>query len=58
LQTTWKENYKEIILDAAETALEFFDFDRSAYSNIKKGTKRWYEKLKEQIARDIETELI
>jgi hypothetical protein len=31
-----KEKYKEMILDAAETVLGFFGFDRMAYSNFKK----------------------
>ena len=35
--------------DAAETVLGYFGFDRTAYSNIKKGrSKKWYEELKEQ----------
>ena len=29
-----KEKYKEMIIDAAETVLGFFGFDRSAYSNL------------------------
>ena len=53
-----KEKYKEMILDAAETVLGFFGFDRTAYSNLKKGRKRWYEELREQRIRDIETEML
>jgi hypothetical protein len=53
-----KEKYKEMVLDAAETVLGFFGFDRSAYSDIKKGRRnKWYEEL-EQKARDIETEML
>src|ERR671931_892904 len=58
-----KEKYKEMILDAAETVLGFFGFDRTAYSNSKRNNGgrgrrkwRWYEELREQKARDIETE--
>jgi hypothetical protein len=37
LPTYDKEKYKEMILDAAETVLGFFGFDRSTYSsNFKK----------------------
>jgi hypothetical protein len=44
-----KEKYKEMILDAAETALGFFGFDRSAYTSIKKGNRRnWFEQLRKQ----------
>jgi hypothetical protein len=47
-----------MVLDAAETVLDFFGFDRSAYSDIKKGRRnKWYEEL-EQKARDIETEML
>jgi hypothetical protein len=53
-----KEKYKEMTLDAAETVLGFFGFDRAAYSNLKKGRRRWYEELTEQRVRDIETEMI
>jgi DNA polymerase-2 len=53
-----KEKYKEMVLDAAETVLGFFGFDRSPYSNLEKGRKRWYEELREQRARDVETECI
>ncbi|HZA06499.1 MAG TPA: hypothetical protein VE619_02240 [Nitrososphaeraceae archaeon] len=54
-----KEKYKEMILDAAETVMGFFGFDRTTYSNIKRnnrGRRKWYEELREQRARDIETE--
>jgi hypothetical protein len=48
-----------MILDAAETVLGFFGFDRAAYSNLKVRRKwRWYEELREQRARDIETEML
>jgi hypothetical protein len=54
-----KEKYKEMILDAAETGLGYFGFNRTAYSNIKKGRRRkWYEELPEQSTRDIETEML
>jgi hypothetical protein len=48
-----------MVLDAAETVLGFFGFDRTAYSNLKRnnGRKKWYEELKEQRARDVETEV-
>jgi hypothetical protein len=52
-----KEKYREMILDAAETVLGFFGFDRIAYSNLKKGRK-WYEELREQRIRDLETEML
>ena len=54
-----KEKYKEMILDAAETVLGLFGFDRTVYSsNIKnkKGRRKWYEELREKRTRDIQTE--
>jgi hypothetical protein len=54
-----KEKYKEMVLDAAETVLGFFGFDSTAYSNIKnRRRKKWFEELREQRTRDIETEMI
>jgi hypothetical protein len=53
-----KEKYKVMVLDAAETVLGFFGFDRTAYSNLKNGRKKWYEELREQRTRDIETEML
>jgi hypothetical protein len=50
-----------MLLDAAETVLGYFGFDRTAYSGFKKNGKRkwrWYEELREQRARDIETEMV
>jgi hypothetical protein len=53
-----KEKYKEMILDAAETVLGFFGFDRTAYSNLNGRRRKWYEELREQRTRDIETEML
>jgi DNA polymerase elongation subunit (family B) len=53
-----KQKYREMILDAAETVLALFGFDRDAYSSYKKknGRKKWYEELREERAKDIQTE--
>ena len=55
-----REKYKEMVLDAAETVLGFFGFDRSGYSDIKRNNRRkkWYEELDEQRTRDIQAEMI
>ena len=48
-----------MVLDAAETVLGYFGFDRSAYSDLKKERRRkWYEEMREQKLRDIETEML
>ena len=52
-----KEKYREMVLDAAETVLGSFGFDRTVYSNFKKkGRKKWYEELREEQTKDIQTE--
>ena len=61
-----KEKYREMVLDAAETVLGFFGFDRTVYGNLKRnndggggGRKwRWYEEIREQRVRDIHTETL
>jgi hypothetical protein len=54
-----KEKYEEMILDAAETVLGFFGFDRCVYGSSKKGRRmKWYDEICEQRARDIETEAL
>ena len=51
-----REKYKEMILDAADTVLGFFGFDMTVYGNVKSKRKwRWFEELREQRTRDIET---
>jgi hypothetical protein len=54
-----KEKYKEMILDAAETILGLFGFDKTVYSNAKKKErKKWYDELREERTRDIQTETL
>jgi DNA polymerase elongation subunit (family B) len=54
-----REKYREMVLDAAETVLGYFGFDMTVYSNNKTvRRKKWYDELREQRARDIETEMI
>jgi hypothetical protein len=60
-----KEKYKEMIPDAAETVLGPFGFDRTVYDgNFEKtnkerrrGRKKWYEELREERIKDIQTEM-
>ena len=56
-----REKYREMVLDAAETVLGFFGFDRTAYSNLRNTERRkwkWYEEMRQQRVRDIETEML
>ena len=55
-----REKYKEMILDAAETIIGFFGFDRTVYSSNtrnKKGRRKWYDELREERTKDIQTEM-
>jgi DNA polymerase-2 len=54
-----KEKYKEILLDAAETVLGYFGFDRTAYGNgknVRARKWRWLQELKQEEQRDIKAE--
>jgi DNA polymerase elongation subunit (family B) len=55
-----REKYKEMILDAAETVLGYFGFSKRIYSNPKNNGRRWrwYEEMREQRVRDVETEML
>jgi len=46
-----------MILDAAETVLALFGFDRTVYENCKKKKgRKWYDELRAERTRDIQTE--
>jgi DNA polymerase elongation subunit (family B) len=56
-----KEKYKEMILDAAETVLGYFGFDRTIYGGKKDRAKRkwlWMEELRRERERDIRIEMM
>jgi len=49
-----------LILDAAETVLGLFGFDRTVYSSNtkkKKGRRKWYDELREERRKDIQTKM-
>ena len=50
-----KEKYREMLLEAAETILGYFGFDRTIYGDRKKNRK-WYYGLREEHRNDVETE--
>jgi hypothetical protein len=54
-----KEKYKDMILDAAETVLGHFGFDRTLYGDKKNISKRkwqWFQEIRLERERDIEIE--
>jgi hypothetical protein len=50
-----KEKYREMLLEAAESILGYFGFDRTLYGDRKKNRKWWYE-LREERRKDAHTE--
>ena len=50
-----KEKYREMLLEAAESILGYFGFDRTVYGDRKKNRKWWYE-IREERQKDIQTE--
>ena len=54
-----KEKYREMILDAAETVLGYFGFNRSLYGMPRNNRKKkWYEELHQERTKDIEAEML
>ena len=53
-----KEKYREMILDAAETVLGIFGFDRTIYGDSKKRKGKWWQDLIQERKRDIQTEMM
>jgi hypothetical protein len=52
-----KEKYREMLLEAAETVLVYFGFDRTlSIDAIRKKNRMWWYGLKEERRKDIETE--
>jgi hypothetical protein len=52
-----KEKYREMLLEAAETILGPFGFDRSVYGDtLKKKNRKWWHEIVDRRAQDIENE--
>jgi hypothetical protein len=50
-----------MILDAADTLLGYFSFDRAVYKNPRNNGKKkmkWYYELQEERTKDIQTEML
>ena len=50
-----KEKYREMLLEAAESILGYFGFDRTLYGERKKSRKWWHE-LRQDRRKDIQIE--
>ena len=54
-----KEKYREMLLEAAETVLGYFGFDRTVYgAENRRKNRKWWRELREERITDIETERI
>jgi DNA polymerase elongation subunit (family B) len=52
-----KEKYREMLLEAAETILGYFGFDRRIYGDaVRKKNRKWWHEIRQEYGRDIETE--
>jgi DNA polymerase elongation subunit (family B) len=52
-----KEKYREMLLEAAETILGYFGFDRTIYGDaVRKKNRKWWYELREERRKDMETE--
>jgi hypothetical protein len=47
-----------MLLEAAETVLSIFGFDRTVYGDAPKKHKKWWQRLNEERTRDRDTERI
>ncbi len=59
--TLLTEKYKEMILDAAETVLGYFGFDRTVYGSKRNKAERkwwWLEELRQEREKDIKVEMM
>jgi DNA polymerase elongation subunit (family B) len=52
-----KEKYREMILDAVETVLGPFGFDRTVYGDSKRRKGKWWQELVQERKKDIESEM-
>jgi DNA polymerase elongation subunit (family B) len=53
-----KEKYHDMLLEAAETVLSIFGFNRTAYGDAPKKYKKWWQRLMEERLKDRDTETI
>jgi DNA polymerase elongation subunit (family B) len=52
-----KEKYREMLLEAAETILGYFGFDRTIYGDaVRKKNRKWYYGLSQERRKDVEIE--
>jgi DNA polymerase elongation subunit (family B) len=56
-----KDKYREMVLDATETVLGYFGFNRTVYENPRnnrKKKKKWYDELHKERTKDIQVEMM
>ena len=51
-----REKYREMLLEAAETVLGYFGFDRTVYGDHPKKNKKWWHELRNWRVQDMENE--
>ena len=53
-----KEKYRDMLLEAAETVLGYFGFDRTAFGDAPKKRMKWWQQFNEEKLKDRDTETI
>ena len=52
-----KEKYREMLLEAAESILGYFDFDRIIYGDaVRKKNRKWWYEIRQERRKDMQTE--
>jgi DNA polymerase elongation subunit (family B) len=52
-----KEKYREMLLEAAESILGYFDFDRIIYGDaVRKKNRKWWYEIRQERQKDMQTE--
>ena len=52
-----KEKYREMLLEATESILGYFGFDRTIYGDaVRRKNRKWWYELRQERRQDIETE--
>jgi len=51
-----KDKYREMLLEAAETVLGYFGFDKTLFGVTSRSKRKWWHQLREQRQKDIDIE--
>ena len=55
-ETDFKEKYRKLLLEVAETVSGYFGFDRTTFGDVSKRNKKWWQHINEEKLRDRDAE--